>query len=183
MAPLGFIDRPFEQIRDLLVVELAGIGGHVGIAGGPRSGKSTVMRTLICSLALTHSPREVQFYCLDFGGGALSSVAGLPHVGSVAGRLDADRVTRTVAEVTALIAQRERRFAELGVDSMATYRRMRADGRVADDPYGDVFLVVDGWFTLRSEFEALDGPVRQIAAQGLNFGVHLLLTAGRWSEV
>nr|WP_211303637.1 type VII secretion protein EccCa [Pseudosporangium ferrugineum] len=183
VAPLGFIDRPFEQIRDLLVVELAGIGGHVGIAGGPRSGKSTVMRTLICSLALTHSPREVQFYCLDFGGGALSSVAGLPHVGSVAGRLDADRVTRTVAEVTALIAQRERRFAELGVDSMATYRRMRADGRVADDPYGDVFLVVDGWFTLRSEFEALDGPVRQIAAQGLNFGVHLLLTAGRWSEV
>ncbi|XVU26731.1 type VII secretion protein EccCa [Actinoplanes sp. CA-054009] len=183
IAPIGFIDKPFEQVRDLLLVELAGVGGHVGIAGGPRSGKSTLIRTLICALSLTHSPREVQFYCLDFGGGALSSIAGLPHVGSVAGRLDADRVTRTVAEVTALITERERRFAELGVDSMATYRRMRADGRVADDPYGDVFLVVDGWFTLRSEFESLDPSVRKIAAQGLNYGIHLMLTTARWSEV
>ncbi|MEV4346294.1 type VII secretion protein EccCa [Actinoplanes sp. NPDC049596] len=183
IAPIGFIDKPFQQVRDLLVVELAGVGGHVGIAGGPRTGKSTLMRTLICALALTHSPREIQFYCLDFGGGALASIAGLPHVGSVAGRLDIDRVSRTVSEVLNLISQRERRFADLGVDSMVTYRRMRAGGAVPDDPYGDVFLVVDGWFTLRSEFETLDAGIRQIAAQGLNFGVHLLLTAARWSEV
>ncbi|MEV4759981.1 type VII secretion protein EccCa [Micromonospora sp. NPDC049559] len=183
ITPVGFIDKPFEQLRDLLIVDLAGVGGHVGIAGGPRSGKSTLLRTLISSLALTHSPREVQFYCLDFGGGTLSAMADLPHLGSVAGRLDTDRVSRTIAEVTGLIAQRERRFAELGVDSMATYRQARAEGRITDDPYGDVFLIVDGWFTLRQEFEALEPAVRQIAAQGLNFGVHLLLTAARWSEI
>ncbi|MCM4084248.1 type VII secretion protein EccCa [Paractinoplanes hotanensis] len=183
MAPVGFIDKPFEQLRDLLTVNLSGIGGHVGIAGGPHSGKSTLLRTLISSLSLTHSPREVQFYCLDFGGGTLSAMSGLPHIGSVAGRLDTDRVSRTVAEVTALIAHRERRFADLGVDSMATYREARAAGKITDDPYGDVFLTVDGWFTLRQEFESLEPAVRQIAAQGLNFGVHLLITAARWSEV
>ncbi|SNY69816.1 type VII secretion protein EccCa [Paractinoplanes atraurantiacus] len=183
IAPVGFVDKPFEQLRDLLVVRLDGVGGHLGVAGGPRSGKSTLIRTVICALALTHSPREVQFYCLDFGGGTLGSLAGLPHVGSVAGRLDGDRVSRTMAEVIGLLTERERRFAELGVDSMATYRQMRADGRITDDPYGDVFLVVDGWFTLRQEFEQLDTQVRRIAAQGLNFGVHLLMTAARWSEV
>ncbi|TCB95425.1 type VII secretion protein EccCa [Micromonospora zingiberis] len=182
-TPVGFIDKPFEQLRDLLIVDLSAIGGHVGIAGGPRSGKSTLLRTLISSLALTHSPREVQFYCLDFGGGTLSAMAALPHVGSVAGRLDTDRVNRTIAEVTGLITQRERRFAELGIDSMTTYRQARADGRITDDPYGDVFLTVDGWFTLRQEFESLEPAVRQIAAQGLNFGVHLLITAARWSEI
>jgi S-DNA-T family DNA segregation ATPase FtsK/SpoIIIE len=66
---------------------------------------------------------------------------------------------------------------------MTTYRQMRADGRVTDDPYGDVFLVVDGWFTLRQDFEALENTVRRIASQGLNFGVHLLMSTSRWSEV
>ncbi|MEU7575341.1 type VII secretion protein EccCa [Micromonospora sp. NPDC049240] len=182
VVPVGFVDRPFDQARELLVVDLSGTGGHLGIAGGAQSGKSTLLRTLICALALTHSPREVQFYCLDFGGGTLGTLADLPHVGSVASRLDADRVTRTIAEVSALIAERERRFAAEGVDSMAAYRARRAAG-LDDDPYGDVFLVVDGWFTLRQEFEAADAAVRQIVARGLNFGVHLLLTASRWSEV
>jgi S-DNA-T family DNA segregation ATPase FtsK/SpoIIIE len=182
-VPLGFIDKPFEQLRDLLVIDLGGVGGHVGVAGGPRSGKSTLMCALICALALTHSPEQVQFYCLDFGGGTLASLTGLPHVGSVTGRLDPDRVTRTVAEVTALVTARERRFAAEGIDGMATYRRLRAEGGVADDPYGDVFLVVDGWFTLRQEFEAVEPALRQIAARGLNFGVHLLVTAARWSEI
>ena len=183
VTPIGFVDKPSEQLRDLLLADLSAVGGHVGIAGGPRSGKSTLLRTLICSLSLTHNAYEVQFYCLDFGGGTLASMAGLPQVGSVAGRLDTDRVSRTVAEITTLLTERERRFAELGVDGMATYRQMRADGTISDDPYGDVFLVVDGWFTLRQEFEPLEAAIRKVAAQGLNFGVHLLLTAARWSEV
>ncbi|MGW0504404.1 type VII secretion protein EccCa [Micromonospora sp. NPDC003241] len=182
-VPVGFVDKPFEQVRELMVVDLAGVGGHVGIAGGPQSGKSTLLRTVICALALTHSPAQVQFYCLDFGGGTLSTIADLPHVGSVAGRLEIDRVSRIVAEISALVTERERRFGSLGVDSMATYRRARADGTIADDPYGDVFLVVDGWFTVRQEFEAADTAIRQIVARGLNFGVHVLLTAARWSEV
>ncbi len=39
----------------------------------------------------THTPAEVQFYCLDFGGGGLFALGELPHVGGVAGRQDARR--------------------------------------------------------------------------------------------
>ena len=70
VAPVGVVDRPFEQRRDPFVVELDGAGGNVVIVGGPQSGKSTMLRSLICSFALTHTPSEVQFFCLDFGGGA-----------------------------------------------------------------------------------------------------------------
>ena len=37
-------------------VDLAGAGGHVGIVGGPLSGKSTALRPLVMALSLTHTP-------------------------------------------------------------------------------------------------------------------------------
>ncbi|MFI0719631.1 type VII secretion protein EccCa [Streptomyces sp. NPDC021224] len=181
--PVGIIDRPFEQKRDLLTLDVSGAGGHVGIAGGPQSGKSTLVRSFIAALALTHTPREVQFYCLDFGGGTLAALAGLPHVGGVAGRLDHERVSRTLAEITSLLGRRERLFLEHGIDSMPTFRRRRAAGEFPDEPFGDVFLVIDGWSTVRQDFQDHVPTVNRIAARGLSYGVHLVTTTARWVEL
>uniref|UniRef100_UPI000E3E223F type VII secretion protein EccCb n=1 Tax=Allorhizocola rhizosphaerae TaxID=1872709 RepID=UPI000E3E223F len=178
-AVVGLVDRPLDQRRDPLVCDLSGAAGHVLVVGAPRSGKSTAVRAFIASLALTHTPREVQFYCLDFGGGTLGSIRGLPHVGGVTGRQNVGAVRRTVAEVAAVLAERERRFAEHDIDGMAAYRAARADGTITDDPYGDVFLVVDGWQTLSKEFDDLADVVGAIAARGLSYGVHVIATCSR----
>ncbi|WP_037834667.1 type VII secretion protein EccC [Streptomyces albus] len=182
-VPVGIVDKPFEQIRDLLTVDLSGVGGNVAVVGGPQSGKSTMVRTILTALALTHTPREVQFYCLDFGGGTLAQLAGLPHTAGVAARLDSERVSRVISEVTALLADRERFFLDHGIDSMATYRRRRAAGEFADQPHGDVFLVIDGWSTVRQDFDRYIQTFASIAARGLNYGVHLIVTAARWVEL
>jgi S-DNA-T family DNA segregation ATPase FtsK/SpoIIIE len=181
-AVVGLVDRPFDQRREPYWLDLSAAAGHVGVAGGPQTGKSTLLRTLIASLALQHTPAEVQFYCLDFGGGTLSAIRDLPHIGGVASRLDADRVRRTVAEVTTLLETREQMFTERGIDSMPTYRRMRAAGDFPGDGFGDVFLVVDNWLTLRQDYEALEGTITQLAARGLGYGIHLVASTNKWSE-
>ncbi|MGW1561922.1 type VII secretion protein EccCa [Streptomyces sp. NPDC002144] len=182
-VPVGVVDRPFDQLRDLLTVDLSGAGGHVAIAGGPQSGKSTLLRTLITALALTHTPREVQFYCLDFGGGTLATLEGLPHVSGVASRVDNERVGRVIAEVNTLLSRRERFFLEHGIDSMPTYRKRRAAGEFADEPHGDVFLVIDGWSTVRQDYDRQIPTFNALAARGLNYGVHLMITTARWVEL
>jgi S-DNA-T family DNA segregation ATPase FtsK/SpoIIIE len=181
-AVFGVVDRPLDQRRDPLVLDLSGSAGHGVVCGGPQSGKSTALRSLITSLALTHTPRQAQFFCLDFGGGTLAALRDLPHVGGVAGRQNTGAIRRTVAEVATILADRERRFAELDVDGMPTYRALRAAGRV-DDPHGDVFLVVDGWLTLRKEFEDQEEIITSIAQRGLAYGVHLLVTVARWFDL
>ncbi|GAB2678099.1 type VII secretion protein EccCa [Kribbella swartbergensis] len=182
-AIAGVVDRPLEQRRDPLVLDLSGAEGHIVVIGGPQSGKSTTVQTIITSLALTHTPAEAQFYCLDFGGGSLGALRDLPHVGGVAARQNPGAVRRTVAEVAGLLDRRERQFAAQEIDSMDTYRRRRSAGEFTDDPFGDVFLVVDGWGTVRSDFEELETQITDIAARGLSYGVHVVLTCARSYEL
>ncbi|CAL9458652.1 ESX secretion system protein EccC [Actinosynnema sp. ALI-1.44] len=181
-AVVGVVDRPLEQRQDPLVLDLSGDAGHVAVVGGPRSGRTTLLRTMIAGLALTHTPRQAQFYCLDFGGG-LGVLRGLPHVGGVADRRDGSAVRRTVADVTQVLNDRRARFLEHGVDGMADYRRARADGRFGDDPYGDVFLVVDGWSTLRREHDDVEGMITELVARGLDHGVHVVVTCTHWLDL
>ena len=82
--PLGEIDKPFEMRRDPLVFDARSSAGNLVIHGGAKSGKSTALQTFILSAASLHSPSEVSFYCLDYGGGQLRALEDLAHVGSVA---------------------------------------------------------------------------------------------------
>ncbi len=185
VVPVGLVDKPYEQRRDPLWVDFSGAAGHMQIVGGPQSGKSTLLRSLIASFALTHTPHEVQFYGLDFGGGGMSAVAGLPHVGGVASRLDPEKVRRTVAEVYGVMTRREEYFRSSGISSIAEFRTKRARGQISltDQPWGDVFLVIDGWGNFRADYEAVESIVLDIAARGLGYGIHLVLTASRSMEV
>ena len=154
--PLGTVDRPREQRRDTLTVNLSGASGHVAVVGGPRSGKSTLLRTLVTSLSLTTTPLESQFFVLDFGGGTFAAMRRLPHVAGVGTRSRArrrtpdrrrgDRASSTAARPTSAPGHRLDRDLP---------QPPRGQGR-ADDGYGDVFLVVDGWSTLRADFDDLE---------------------------
>ena len=46
-----------------------------------------------------------------------------------------------------------------------------------------MFLLVDGWLNFRQEFEALEPQVTPLAAQGLSYGVHVVVAANRWAEI
>ncbi len=181
VVPLGTVDRPREQRRDTLTLNLSGASGHVAIVGGPRSGKSTLLRSLVTSMSLTTTPLESQFFVLDFGGGTFTPLASLPHVAGVGTRSEPDVVRRIAAEVQGVVDRREAYFRANGIDSIETYRSRRAQGR-ADDGYGDVFLVVDGWSTLRSDFDDLEMSLQVLASRGLTFGLHILAGAARWND-
>ncbi|GAA5199770.1 type VII secretion protein EccC [Rugosimonospora acidiphila] len=184
VIPIGVLDLPLQQQQKPLTMDFSGPHGHLAIVGAPQTGRSTALRTVMMAGMLTHTPEEMQFYCIDFGGGSLHQYVAAPHVGSVAGRTDTERTRRTLAEVRALIVEREATFRAMGIASVAEFRARRAAGRLpAGLRAADVFLIIDNWGGLRGELDDVDGAVADIAARGLGVGVHLLLTTSRWSEI
>ncbi|QWF79627.1 type VII secretion protein EccCa [Amycolatopsis sp. CA-230715] len=184
--PLGIVDRPYEQRRDPLWADFSGASGHAVLIGGPQSGKSTMLRTLIMSMALTHTPEEAQFYCVDLGGGTLAGLADLPHVGGVAvARREPDKARRIVAELNSLANEREGRFGAMGIDSMNEFRNRKRRGEITpdQDPFGDAFLIVDGWRAIRDDFEELETTITMLAQRGLTYGVHVIVAANRWADI
>ena len=173
--PLGEIDRPFEMRRDPLVFDATSPAGNLVIHGGPKSGKSTALQTFMLSAAALHSPREVTFYCLDYGGGQLAALSALAHVGSVASPLEPDRIRRTFGELETLLHARQRAGAH--------------DGEWADG-YGQVFLVVDNLYAFSrdntDQFNTrnpLLAKVTELANTGLAYGIHVVVTTPNWLEV
>jgi S-DNA-T family DNA segregation ATPase FtsK/SpoIIIE len=159
-VPIGVVDRPREQRHDPLIVRLDGPTGHAAVIGAPRSGTSSLLRTVVSGLALTSTPEEAEFLLIDLAGRDLMALAGLPHVIAAADRQRPDRIRRMVAE--------------------ATSRSDRA-GREPGQP--DLFVVIDGWGSVRELLPDLETELISLAQRSLSCGVHLIVSATRWGDL
>jgi S-DNA-T family DNA segregation ATPase FtsK/SpoIIIE len=182
-VPIGLIDDPARQRQGPWVLDLTEAGGHLAIIGGPQSGKTTLLRTLVASLALTHTPRDVAVYGIDLVGSGLTALGGFPHVGGVAGRTDRERIRRTVEEVRMMLEHREQLCRQVGVDSVEQLRAAHRSAELPGLASADVVLVIDGFGALRSDFEDLEPLLADILQRGGGYGVHVVASMLRWNDV
>jgi S-DNA-T family DNA segregation ATPase FtsK/SpoIIIE len=185
--PIGLLDRPATQTQEPVMLDFAGIGGHLAAVGAPQSGKSTLLRTIMASFLITHTPKEVQLYAIDLGGGLLRVFDGAPHVGAVCGKTERDKIRRVIRRIRQVLVEREQLFSEKNIDSMATYRQLRREQKLPGEVFGDVFLFIDNYGLLQNDFENSDPDIitdiATLIANGLTYGVHVILTANQWLEI
>jgi DNA segregation ATPase FtsK/SpoIIIE, S-DNA-T family len=181
---VGLLDEPDHQRQGPLALELDGAGGHIALVGAPRTGKSTFLRTLVHAVCGNRSPDQVQIYAIDLGGGSLFDLAGLPHVGAVCGRHEPDAIARLLREVRAVVDERAAAFRAAGVASLTALRASERRAALLPDPLAaETFLLIDNVGLLRTEFTDLELGLAELAATSLQFGVHLVVTAGRWLDI
>jgi S-DNA-T family DNA segregation ATPase FtsK/SpoIIIE len=180
--PIGLLDLPHRQAQEPFVVDLSGAGGNVAVVGSPRSGKTTTLLTLVAALACLHPADQVHVYVLDLAASGLHVLDDLPHVGAVVGRHQPETMARVVRELRALLDDRAAMMRQYGVSSMSALRT-RLDAEPGADRLADVVLVVDGIGLIRANHPELELDLTELAATGLQYGVHLVVSAARWLDI
>lgn len=99
-------DLPHQQRQHPLVWRPDQDGG-LALVGGPRSGRTTALRTLVAGLVTATPPTELHLYVFDTDGG-LTPLTGLPHTATVVGTDDVARARRVVDHLAGELEARRR---------------------------------------------------------------------------
>jgi S-DNA-T family DNA segregation ATPase FtsK/SpoIIIE len=104
--PLGLVDRPDAQAQDVLQLDLAEGGAWLAV-GGPRSGRTLLLRTVLGEAVRRLGPDQLHVHVLESGGTRLSEEAArLPHTGTTVAGPDALRTVRLVDRLAGEVAAR-----------------------------------------------------------------------------
>jgi S-DNA-T family DNA segregation ATPase FtsK/SpoIIIE len=174
----GVLDVPAEQSRRPLALDLDR-STHLMVVGQPRTGRTTVLRTLAGAVATT-SPDDVHLYVLDPGGGALGALAALPHTGAVVARDQPERLDRVLAWLAAEVGRRQALLGDGGHSSLAEQRAAAAPAHRL--PH--LLLLLDRWEAFLATYGELDAGrlvdvVFRLLREGPSAGLHVVVTADR----
>ncbi|MGL5863752.1 MAG: type VII secretion protein EccCa, partial [Phycicoccus sp.] len=181
-VPVGIGDDGMPLALDLKESAHGGMGPHGICVGATGSGKSELLRTLVTSLALTHSPEDLAMVLVDYkGGAAFAPCAGLPQVAGIIDNLadDPQLTERARTSITGELVRRQVLLRDAGMcPSIAEYRQWRRT-RPELPALPHLLLVIDEFGELLTADPDFIDVLTTIGRIGRSVGVHLLLSSQR----
>ena len=171
-APIGISESGEALVLDLHEKDM---GPHGLIAGTTGSGKSEILQTIILSLMVNYSPRDVGFFLIDYKGGGMATLfGGVPHIMGSISNLSGRMIIRAMASVKSENERRQRIFAYSGVNNISEYQDMYKNGHV-NEALPHIFIVIDEFAELKKEEPEFMKELISVARVGRSLGIHLIL--------
>ena len=175
---LGMADIPQAQKQEAVSINLSK-DGHILLYGSPGTGKTTFLQTAGMDLARKFSPNALTMYLMDFGTNGLAPLSKLPQVADTMLLDQTEKISKFVRIMERELNRRKKLLADYGVGTLDLYRQ--ASGQ--EEPA--IVILLDSYEAFKEEaYEAeLFKLLVRISREGLSIGVHLLVTAGRQTNL
>ena len=167
-VPLGLVDRPDEQAQIPFVLDLHEPTTMV-FAGGPRSGRTSLLRTAAIHAAGRLRVDQLHIYAIDCSGAGLAVLTDLPHCGAVVGRDAPASIAALIGRLSRELDRRQHGAGRTAPDNDSPDNGS-ADNDPGDDDPGEpaLLLLLDGWEGFLTALEELD------AGRSVDTFLHLL---------
>lgn len=175
-ACLGLIDDPENQRQYPLIFDFQHCQ-NLMIVGEAGSGKTTLIQSILFSLAHNYSADDMQFYVLDYSSRLLKSFAVLPHCGAVLTEDDASALDNFFELINGIIYERKKLFAALEVDNY--------DDACKEKKLPLILVIIDSYAGLgalkegASHLQGMQAYIRD----GVNYGIKYIITCTHLNEV
>ena len=175
---LGMADIPQAQKQEAVSINLAK-DGHVLLYGSPGTGKTTFLQSAGMDLARKFSPKDLTIYLMDFGTNGLAPLSKLPQVADTMLLDQTEKISKFVRIMEKELNRRKKLLSDYGVGTLELYRQASGQKEPA------IVILLDSYEAIKEEaYEAeLFKLLVRISREGLSIGVHLLMTAGRQTNL
>ncbi len=165
-------DHLERTILNLLPAEFGGSDAyHTILIGTTGSGKSEFMKSLVMGAAVAYPPSLLDFFFLDFKGGAAFSIfETLPHTAGIVTNLSPQLVERGLDSIKNEIERRQAKFARARIQRIWDYNRLHADS-----PMPHLVLFLDEFARGLADFPRLREVLDVLVRQGRSLGMYLIL--------
>ncbi len=158
-------------------------GPHGLVAGTTGAGKSELLQTIVCALAVEHHPYFLNFLLIDYKGGAtFGFFEHLPHTTGLITNLDKAEALRALEAIKSEIRRRQQFLREQGAQDITDYHK-RLDGCAALPadwkPLPHLLIIIDEFAELKTDLPNFLHELVSTVRVGRSLGIHLILATQR----
>lgn len=169
IAPLGMFDDPQHQMQEEYTLNVS--QNNTFILGASQYGKTNILQVIIRGIASTYTPKEVNFYILDFASLILRNFAKLNHVGGIIAPNEEEKLKNFMKMMNTEITQRKELLAKLGISSFTAYR----DAGYRELP--QIIIMIDNFVAFRELAPSYDENMLYLCREGGSIGIAIIVTS------
>lgn len=175
-VPVGMVDIPEHQQQTEYWINFID-DGNAAVFASQGFGKSTLLTTVMVSLAVKNTPELLQYYILDFGNSALIPLKNLPHTVDYITFDDADKINKLTKIIGEECRRRKQLFAHESAVNFDMYNRVSGKKLPA------IILFIDNYDMIKEIEGDLEPFLAGITRDGSGLGIYVMITASRAGAV